>query len=64
MDLDARGELAGGTKILDDAGLDVAEAAIDGQQLRAQVEHGNVDGFAAFGAELIFGGYDDAAGQA
>ena len=64
MDLDTRSELANGAEALDDACLDVAEAAIDWRQFGAQVEDCDVDGFAAGQAESFFGGVDQDAGQA
>ena len=46
------------------ADFDETKAAIDGQQLGAHVEDGDVDGLAAVPVEVVFGGLNDAAAQA
>lgn len=46
------------------AGFDVAIAAIDAGQLGSQAEDRDVDGFATLAAKMVFGGFDDAPGEA
>ena len=45
------------------SGFDEAETAIDGEQLGAEAEDGNVHGLAPFSAEVIFGGGKQAFAQ-
>jgi len=46
------------------SGFGEAEATIDGEQLGAEAEDGNVDGLAAFCAEVIFGGAEQTFAEA
>jgi hypothetical protein len=36
-------------------GVDEAESAVDGEEFRAEAQHGDVDGFATAGTEVILG---------
>ena len=45
------------------AGLDIPEAAIDGQQFGAQAEHADVDALASLLAQAILGGGHNPAGE-
>jgi hypothetical protein len=63
MALYAGGERLGWMKWFDSC-FDVAEAAIDGRQLGAHAQDGDVDGLAALKAEMILGGLNHAAGRA
>ena len=50
---DFQGELADGAEIRDGADFDVAEMAIEGQQLGSHAEDDDVDSLAGFRAEMF-----------
>ena len=61
--LDAGCELADGAEVLNDAGFRVSEAAIERQKVGPHAEYSNVDGLAAFCAQILFGGLNHQAAE-